>query len=121
MTTPRTPSMTRFRDECTHIHIVPNTPTKSNLDLKVHIPRIHIEATSWRVSQMKITAQEEYGMRCLLRLAKTESGSITLPEVAAAEGLSLAYVGKPMAGLRHAGPLGSVRGRSGGYRLPKPP
>ena len=70
---------------------------------------------------MKITAQEEYGMRCLLRLAKTESGSITLPEVAAAEGLSLAYVGKLMAVLRHAGLLDSVRGRSGGYRLAKPP
>jgi Rrf2 family iron-sulfur cluster assembly transcriptional regulator len=70
---------------------------------------------------MKITAQEEYGMRCLLRLAKAESGSITLPEVAAAEGLSLAYVGKLMAVLRHAGLIDSVRGRSGGYRLVRPP
>lgn len=70
---------------------------------------------------MKITAQEEYGMRCLLRLAKAESGSITLPEVAAAEGLSLAYVGKLMAVLRHAGLIDSVRGRSGGYSLARPP
>ena len=70
---------------------------------------------------MKITAQEEYGMRCLLRLAKSESGTITLPEVAAAEGLSLAYVGKLMGVLRHAGLLDSARGRSGGYRLAKPP
>ena len=38
---------------------------------------------------MKITAQEEYGLRCLLRVAKTDNESITLPEVAAAEGLSV--------------------------------
>src|SRR5437899_11384930 len=76
-----------------------------------------IEATSWRISQMKITAQEEYGLRCLLRLAKADSGSITLPEVAAAEGLSVPYVAKLMGVLRHAGVVDSVRGRSGGYKL----
>ena len=69
---------------------------------------------------MKITAQEEYGMRCLLRLAKAESGSITLPEVAAAEGLSIPYVAKLMAVMRNAGLLDSVRGRSGGYSLARP-
>lgn len=69
---------------------------------------------------MKITAQEEYGLRCVLRLAKAESGSVTLPEVAAAEGLSVPYVAKLMAVLRHAGLLESVRGRSGGYTLAKP-
>ena len=69
---------------------------------------------------MKITAQEEYGLRCLLRLAKAETGSATLPEVAAAEGLSVPYVAKLMAVLRHAGILESVRGRSGGYRLARP-
>jgi Rrf2 family iron-sulfur cluster assembly transcriptional regulator len=69
---------------------------------------------------MKITAQEEYGLRCVLRLAKAKSGSITLTEVAAAEGLSVPYVAKLMAVLRHAGLLDSVRGRSGGYTLAKP-
>ena len=69
---------------------------------------------------MKISAQEEYGLRCLLRLAKAESGTATLPEVSAAEGLSVPYVAKLMAVLRHAGILESVRGRSGGYRLAKP-
>ena len=68
---------------------------------------------------MKITAQEEYGLRCLLRLAKADSGSITLPEVAVAEGLSVPYVAKLMAVLRNAGILDSVRGRLGGYRLAK--
>src|ERR1051325_1076250 len=69
---------------------------------------------------MKITAQEEYGLRCLLRLAKAESGSSTLPEVAAAEGLSRPYVAKLCSVLRHANLLDSVRGRSGGYKLAKP-
>lgn len=70
---------------------------------------------------MKITAQEEYGLRCLLRLALAEPQSLTLPEVAAAEGLSVPYVAKIMAVLRDAGLIDSVRGRAGGYRLARPP
>ncbi len=68
---------------------------------------------------MKITAQEEYGLRCLLRLASAEPESLTLPEISAAEGLSVPYVAKLMAALRDAGLITSVRGRSGGYRLAK--
>ena len=70
---------------------------------------------------MKISAQEEYGLRCLLRLAKSEQPSQTLPEIAAAEGLSVPYVAKLMGVLRHAGIIDSVRGRSGGYHLAKQP
>lgn len=67
---------------------------------------------------MKITAQEEYGLRCLLRVAQTEDGhSLTIPEIAAAEGLSVPYVGKLLSVLRQAGFIESVRGRAGGYRL----
>src|SRR5436309_3416977 len=70
---------------------------------------------------MKITSQEEYGLRCLLRLASTEEGhSLTIPEVAAAEGLSSPYVAKLLAVLRQAGLIESVRGRAGGYRLARP-
>jgi Rrf2 family protein len=71
---------------------------------------------------MKITSQEEYGLRCLLRLATAgEGGSLTIPEVAAAEGLSVPYVAKLLSVLRQAGVIESERGRSGGYRLAKPP
>jgi Rrf2 family protein len=67
---------------------------------------------------MKITSQEEYGLRCLLRLASAEDGhSLTIPEIAAAEGLSHPYVAKLLAVLRQAGLIESVRGRAGGYRL----
>jgi Rrf2 family protein len=69
---------------------------------------------------MKISAQEEYGLRCLLQLARAEGQSLTLPEIGAGEGLSAAYVAKLMAVLRDAGLIESVRGRSGGYRLAKP-
>src|SRR5205807_4047952 len=71
---------------------------------------------------MKITAQEEYGLRCLLRLARAAEGeSLTLPEIAAAEGLSVPYVAKLLTGVRQAGMIESVRGRSGGYRLARRP
>jgi Rrf2 family protein len=68
---------------------------------------------------MKISSQEEYGLRCLLRLARAvEDGhSLTIPEIAAAEGLSGPYVAKLLAVLRQGGLIESVRGRSGGYRL----
>jgi Rrf2 family protein len=71
---------------------------------------------------MKITAQEEYGLRCLLRLARTEGGnSLTIPEVASAEGLSEPYVAKLLSVLRKAGLIESARGRAGGYRLARTP
>jgi Rrf2 family protein len=67
---------------------------------------------------MKITAQEEYGLRCLLRLARAEDGhSLTIPEVAAAEGMSIPNTAKILGVLRQAGLIDSARGRAGGYRL----
>jgi Rrf2 family protein len=71
---------------------------------------------------MKITSQEEYGLRCLLQLATADEGqSLTIPEMATAEGLSPPYVAKILSVLRQAWLIESVRGRSGGYRLAKPP
>lgn len=69
---------------------------------------------------MKITAPEEYGLRCLLSLAKT-GHSLTIPEIATAEGLSAPYVAKLMAMLRQAGIVDSSRGRAGGYALAASP
>jgi Rrf2 family protein len=71
---------------------------------------------------MKITAQEEYGLRCLLRLAHAADGhSLTIPEIAVAEGLSIPYAAKLLAVLRQANLIESVRGRTGGYRLADSP
>ena len=66
---------------------------------------------------MKFTAQEEYGLRCLLQVARDETASMTIPEIADREGLTPAYVAKLMHLLREAGVVDSTRGQKGGYRL----
>src|SRR5262245_11770129 len=70
---------------------------------------------------MKISAQEEYGVRCLLRLARNgPRESWTIPEIAEAEGLSPAYAAKLLRILRLAGFIEACRGRTGGYHLARP-
>ena len=71
---------------------------------------------------MKISAQEEYGLRCLLTLARAESQgeSLTLSEIADLEGISGANAGKLMWILSKAGLVQSQRGIKGGYRLAIP-
>jgi len=66
---------------------------------------------------MRLTAQEEYGLRCLLQVAREQGGSITTPEIATSEGLTQAHVHKLMRLLRRGGLVKSVRGRHGGYQL----
>jgi Rrf2 family protein len=73
------------------------------------------------IAAMKITAQEEYGLRCLLRLARQPEGEpLTIPEISASERLSSAYVAKLMHILRQAELVDSARGRTGGYKLTRP-
>jgi len=75
-----------------------------------------------REAVMKISSQEEYGLRCLLQLASAWGNqSLTIPEIAASEKLSGPYVAKLLSVLRQAGLIESERGRSGGYHLAKPP
>ena len=70
---------------------------------------------------MKITAQEEYGLRCALQLARAGTGgSLTLPEIASREGLTVPHAGKLLAMLRQGGVVRSVRGRTGGYSIARP-
>jgi Rrf2 family protein len=69
---------------------------------------------------VKITAQEEYGLRCLLTLARAPQGCSTIGEVAAAEALSPAYAAKLLALLRRAGFVKSTRGANGGQKLARP-
>ena len=71
---------------------------------------------------MKFSAQEEYGLRCLLRLA-LEGGELgmTIPEISHAEGISPSYVGKLMRVLRQGGLVKSSRGQIGGYNLSRHP
>ena len=70
---------------------------------------------------MKISAQEEYGLRCLVQLANLPDGdSLTLPQMAAREGISTANAGKLMWLLNKAGFVKSTRGTKGGYVLARP-
>ena len=70
---------------------------------------------------MKISAQEEYGLRCLLQLANLGDGeSLTLPQIAEREGISPANAGKLMWLLNKAGFVQATRGTKGGYSLARP-
>ncbi|MEP7076880.1 MAG: Rrf2 family transcriptional regulator [Acidobacteriota bacterium] len=70
---------------------------------------------------MKISAQEEYGLRCLVQLANLTNGeSLTLPQIAEREGISTANAGKLMWLLNKAGFVHSTRGTKGGYLLARP-
>ena len=70
---------------------------------------------------MKISAQEEYGLRCLVQLARAKDGRVvTVREIAAKEGLTSAYVEKLLRLLAKAGLVRSLRGIRGGYVLVKP-
>lgn len=70
---------------------------------------------------MKITAQEEYGLRILLRIAKCEAGdSRSIQALSVAEGLSAAYVAKLTRMLRQGGYINSTPGNVGGYILARP-
>jgi Rrf2 family protein len=71
---------------------------------------------------MKLSAQEEYGIRCLLHMAGKGTGaSLSIPEISRAEGLSIPNVAKLMRLLRIGGFVASVRGQAGGYTLTRPP
>ncbi|MFY9550404.1 MAG: Rrf2 family transcriptional regulator [Thermoanaerobaculia bacterium] len=70
---------------------------------------------------MKLTSQEEYGLRCLLRVGREgDGGSLTIPELARSEGISESNVAKMMRMLRRGGFVTSTRGQSGGYALSRP-
>lgn len=70
---------------------------------------------------MKITAQEEYGLRVLVRIASCkDAAGLTIPQLSEMEGLTPHYVAKLTRVLRMAGFINSTRGYKGGYVLSKP-
>lgn len=72
---------------------------------------------------MKLSSQEEYGLRCLLQIArKSQQGvSVTIAEIAQIENLTTHYVAKLLRVLRKAEFISSVRGQTGGYTLAREP
>jgi len=70
---------------------------------------------------MKLSANEEYGMRCLVRIGYAgDGGAITIPEMSQAEGFSPAYAAKILRVLRKGGFVKASRGKEGGYTLARP-
>ena len=72
---------------------------------------------------MKFTAQEEYGLRCLVRLgyAFKQGIGLTIPDISGSENISEHNIAKTLRILRLGGFLDSERGRTGGYTLTKSP
>jgi len=70
---------------------------------------------------MKFSTQEEYGLRCLLRIARDSNGrGLTIPEISKAEGMTVHNTAKLLRILRLGGFLDSSRGQIGGYSLSRP-
>jgi Rrf2 family iron-sulfur cluster assembly transcriptional regulator len=70
---------------------------------------------------MKITSEDEYGLRILLRIGKCQDNyGMSIPQLSKAEGLSHPYVSKITRSLRMSGLITSTRGHKGGYLLSKP-
>ena len=70
---------------------------------------------------MKITAQEEYGLRCIVQLASSPPGKpLKGSEIARREGLSYPYADKLLHILKKAGLVKGFRGIKGGYALARP-
>jgi Rrf2 family transcriptional regulator, iron-sulfur cluster assembly transcription factor len=71
---------------------------------------------------MKLSANEEYGVRCLVRLGYAEHAgqALTIPEISQAEGVSAAYAAKILRVLRKGGFVKAARGKEGGYTLARP-
>src|SRR3989344_5325362 len=70
---------------------------------------------------MRISATEEYGLRCILQLARIKAGGhYSASQIAEREGISVEYASKMMQLFRKAGLVTSERGLHGGFRLARP-
>ncbi|MEA2063487.1 MAG: Rrf2 family transcriptional regulator, partial [Gemmatimonadota bacterium] len=68
---------------------------------------------------MHFTAQEAYGLRCILRLARNEDEgvAVTAKQISEYEEISLDYVHKLLGILKRKGLIKSRRGIRGGFLL----
>ncbi|MBD3401307.1 Rrf2 family transcriptional regulator [candidate division GN15 bacterium] len=71
---------------------------------------------------MRISALEEYGLRCLVTLAKEGTdGMLSIADMAQKEGLSVPYTSKLLSILRKNGLVVAERGRGGGFMIARDP
>src|SRR5205085_3221111 len=101
----------------------PLSASPYNLDFKVRYVKISPNPDSEKdyrrsLREMKVSAQEEYGLRCLVQLAHLREGeSLTLSQIARGEGISVANAGELLWIMNEAGLVQSMRGHRGGYQL----
>lgn len=73
---------------------------------------------------MRLSSQEEYGLRCLLAVATLavpdSEEPVTIERIATREGLGYEHTAKILRCLRRGGLVESTRGVNGGYRLSRP-
>ena len=71
---------------------------------------------------MHFSAQEAYGLRCMMQLARNHNGNaVTAKEISDSEEISLDYVHKLLGILKRKGLIVSKRGINGGFRLNRAP
>lgn len=67
---------------------------------------------------MKFTTKTEYGLTCLIYMARNpEMGSVTVTDIAKHERFSMTYLQKIFQTLKASGIVVSTQGRQGGYAL----
>lgn len=70
---------------------------------------------------MKFSSQEEFGLRCLIQVAKHQDlGGVTIQQISEIERLTVPNVAKLLRILRMGGFIESTRGQIGGYTLSRP-
>ena len=71
---------------------------------------------------MRFTTKTEYGLLCMIYLARhAEKGWLSIKEIAAQENYPLPYLEKILQALRHAKLVVSQKGMQGGYALATKP
>lgn len=70
---------------------------------------------------MKISTRSRYGLRLLIELCGKGGATVQVSELAAAQGIPLAYAAKLIDPLRAAGIVRSLRGSGGGISLARDP
>lgn len=68
-----------------------------------------------------VPTRTQYGIRALVHLARSGSGSVASAEIARAEGISPKYLEGILAQLKAQGLVLAERGKHGGYRLARDP
>jgi Rrf2 family protein len=70
---------------------------------------------------MQISTKTEYGLRCLLRLARqTQGEALSITEISQTEHVPKHYAQQILMRLRRAGLVKSIRGTEGGFALAQP-